>query len=171
MILRKTILKTSAMLLIQSFLCLDFAWAGNFSAQSTLSPQIMIADIKNTMEIIYKQVAQNENLLVEIDNKSIRDYPRVNLKNYLGSEVESENSLLNFLRNNSHLNKEIFPRIKAVAVDMDGTIIGGTPESEQNAIELLIRLLDVLDRIYIVSVNELQSVERNIISKLPIEKT
>ncbi|MFH2146065.1 MAG: glycosyltransferase [Candidatus Omnitrophota bacterium] len=171
--IRKISLKTITMFLIQAHLCLNFAWAGNFSAQSTLSPQITIANIGNTFGKVYNQVAQNEQLLIGTDHSAINETFRLNVKdqeNYFKSEFESKKSLLQFLRDNSYLNKEIFPKIKTVVTDMDGTIAGGTLEADQDAIELLIRLLDVVDRVYIVSVNELQSVEKKIISKIPAEK-
>ncbi len=81
-----------------------------------------------------------------------------------------ETFLLNFLRSNSHFQNKVFPKIKAVATDMDGTITGGTPDSENKAIDALISLLDVVDRVYIVSINEFKNVEKKIISRVPVDK-
>ncbi|MBU4312745.1 MAG: phosphotransferase, partial [Candidatus Omnitrophica bacterium] len=79
-------------------------------------------------------------------------------------------TLLDFLRSSAYFNSKVFPKIKAVAVDMDGTLIGGTPDSEGEAIDALIRLLDVVERVYIVSSNEFKNVENKIIHRVPVGK-
>lgn len=84
--------------------------------------------------------------------------------------LSSPVTLLDFLRDSAFFNNKVFPNVKAVALDMDGTIIGGTPESDSEAIEALVQLLDVVDRVYIISSNEFKNVEKKIIQNLPINK-